>query len=342
MRQRRRALRGQFGPPPATERAGRQQTERSRQRLLRLAGVLVVLTVAALLIGGYYWNSVRLPNRAVAEVGGEVIALGDLPPYARIMVAQAALTGGAIVEPEQVAQVAIGNVLLRQTAPAQLAVTVTPDDVSREIVIRFDPGAIAAAGGEQVPTELREEGQDRYRVFLEGVRVSDEEYRAYVEGELYRRGIGAVFDALTADEQEAVLLDWIIARTSRQAQEARDRLDAGEEFAAVAADLHTLSTLGEVDGRVGWTPRGAFPDFDEAVFAAQPGDIVGPLLGTQLGSVVLRVAEGPAVNAVDPGVKVYQVLNITENWFRDQWSQLVFDYHLSDDSAQWLVDNVEQ
>ena len=341
MRQRRRAIRGRFGPLAASERAGRQEAERSRQRLLRWGIALAVLAVAAILIGGYYWNSVRLPNRAVAEVGGEVVTLGDLPSYARIMVAQAAVTGGAFVEPEQVAQVAVGNALLRQVTPGQLAVTVSPDDVSREIVARFDPEAILSNDEQAAaPTALGEAGRERYETFLEGLRVSDADYRAYVEGELYRRGAESAINALTADEQEAVLLDWIIAETSREAQEARDRLDAGEEFAAVAADLHTPTTLGEVDGRVGWTPRGAFPDLDEAMFAAQPGDIVGPLLGTQIGSVVLRIADGPAVNAVNPTAKAYQARNATENWFRQQWTQHVFDYDLSGDAAQWLVDNL--
>lgn len=342
MRQRRRAIRGQFGLSAATERAGRQAAERSRQRLIRWGVALAVLTVAALLVGGYYWNSVRLPNRPIAEVGGEVVTLGDLPPYARIMVAQAAAAGGAFVEPEQVAQVVVGNALLRQVAPAQLAVTVSPDDVSRELIVRFDPEAFLPGDDEQSspPTALAEAGRERYEAFLESVRVSDAEYRDYVEGELYRRGVEAAINALTQDEQEAVLLDWIIAETSREAQEARDRLDAGEEFAAVAADLHTPTALAEVDGRVGWTPRGAFPELDEAMFAAQPGDIVGPLLGTQLGSVVLRVVDGPALNIVEPGVKAFQVRNATENWFRQQWSQNVFDYELTEDAAEWLVDNL--
>ena len=340
MRQRRRAIRGQFGPTAATERASRQEIERSRQRLIRWGVMLAVAAVAALLIGGYYWNSVRLPNRAIAEVGEEVVRLGDLPPYARIMAAQAAATGGAFVEPEQVAQFAVGNALLRQVAPGQLAVTVSPDDVSREIVIRFDPEAVANAGGGAVPTELGQEAQETYDGFLESLRASDEEYRAYVEGELYRRGAEEAVNGLTADTQEAVLLDWIIAETSREAQEARDRLDAGEEFAAVAADLHTQTALGEEDGRVGWVPRNAFPEFDEAMFGAAPGDILGPLLGSQLGSVVLRVVEGPALNVVEPGVKAFQVRNITENWFRQQWSQNVFDYELSEDEVQWLIDNV--
>ncbi|MDE2765271.1 MAG: peptidylprolyl isomerase [Chloroflexota bacterium] len=340
MRQRRRALRGQFGPTAATDRASRQQIERSRQRLIRWGVLLAVLAVAALLIGGYYWNSVRLPNRVIAEVGGEVVRLGDLPPSARIMAAQAAAVGGAFVQPEQVAQVVVGTALLRQVAPGQLAVTVTPDDVSREMVLRFDPGAVASAGGGAVPTELGQEAQELYDGFLESVRVSDAEYRAYVEGELYRRGVTAALDALTADEQEAVLLDWIITATSREAQETRERLDAGEEFAAVAADLHTPTAFEDTDGRVGWVPRGAFPEFDETMFGAAPGDILGPLLGTQIGSVVLRVADGPAVNPIEPGVKAFQVRNATDNWFRQQWSQHVFDYEVSEDSAQWLADNL--
>ena len=67
---------------------------------------------------------------------------------------------------------------------------------------------------------------------------------------------------------------------------------------------------------------------------------IGPLLGTQIGSVVLRVVDGPAVNIVDPGVKTYQVRNTTDNWFREQWAQHVFGYELSQDAAEWLIDNL--
>lgn len=74
------------------------------------------------------------------------------------------------------------------------------------------------------------------------------------------------------------------------AQQARDRLDAGEDFAAVARALSD-GAAGLRGGDLGWFTRGQFmPDWEQHAFALDPGDVSGPF-ETDAGVHVIRRLE---------------------------------------------------
>ena len=63
-----------------------------------------------------------------------------------------------------------------------------------------------------------------------------------------------------------------------QMQEIRARIERGEDFAAVAAEVSEDPGSKEGGGDLGFFGRGAMvPEFEEAAFSASPGEIVGPI-----------------------------------------------------------------
>jgi peptidyl-prolyl cis-trans isomerase D len=74
-------------------------------------------------------------------------------------------------------------------------------------------------------------------------------------------------------------------------EEARERLAAGEDFAAVAAAYSDDPGSGSRGGDLGFFGRGRMvPAFEEAAFGAPPGELIGPV-ETQFGFHLIEVVE---------------------------------------------------
>lgn len=90
---------------------------------------------------------------------------------------------------------------------------------------------------------------------------------------------GSTGDASGRDRQQALEL----------AQRARARLDSGEDFAVVAAELSD-GAAGIRGGDLGWFTRGQFlPSWEERAFALQSGDTEGPFETTAGFHIIRRL-----------------------------------------------------
>lgn len=105
-------------------------------------------------------------------------------------------------------------------------------------------------------------------------------------------------DEFSQEEQvraRHILLQVGSERTDQQAEEQmlaiRGRLDAGEDFAALATELSDDPGSKTQGGDLGFFGRGQMIDeFEEAAFNAQPGEVVGPVK-TNFGYHLIRVEE---------------------------------------------------
>jgi len=339
MRQRRRAERGHYRPMISAGRSSPWDTERLKQRMVLWGGVGVAIVLVAILLGGYYWSSYMPPRRVVAQVADLEISLKDLLPTMRVLnppVATGGYGGGGAVQPNQVFSIAVGTEVLRRMAPAIGVAPVSDAELDQEIAQRFGPTAL---DGTEV-VALGSFGQRIYDEFLAGVDVSAEDYRAIAEGDILRDRIIERFYEIVPPENEAVLLSWIVAPTSVEAQSARDRIDDGEDFAAIAAEVSVDTAVSDENGLVGWVPRGAFPEFDELIFTASPGDVIGPL-DSSLGTILLRVEDGPAEETIAQPILDLVVRHEADTWFGQQWAVLATGLDFDTSAAQWLVDHLE-
>ena len=157
---------------------------------------------------------------------------------------------------------------------------------------------------EEEITEFFTQHQEDFRVderrSVDYLLVDPEELRSTIE--LTDGEVNAYYEdnpeAFTQDEQvkaRHILLQINPDRTPEQAeqqmQEIRQRLDAGEDFAALAAELSDDPGSKAKGGDLGFFSRGEMiPEFETAAFEAQPGDLVGPVR-TSFGYHLIEVQE---------------------------------------------------
>jgi parvulin-like peptidyl-prolyl isomerase len=133
---------------------------------------------------------------------------------------------------------------------------------------------------EQVQFELRRAAlQEAVSAELSGdAEVTDEQVQTFYDQNQDRFGPTATVRHLLVEDEAA-------------AQQALERIRGGEDFAAVARELSTDTTSAERGGDLGELSRGdTVPEFDEAVFSAPVGEVVGPVQ-SQFGYHVLEVTE---------------------------------------------------
>lgn len=124
----------------------------------------------------------------------------------------------------------------------------------------------------------REMIQDGQEVTDEDLEIAYSDYVADLSANEQRESAHILF--LTEDRSEAEAIEL--------AEAARVRLDNGESFAAVAADVSEDGGSADMGGSLGINPRGAFdPAFDEALFALEEGDVSGPVV-TEFGVHLIK------------------------------------------------------
>ena len=83
---------------------------------------------------------------------------------------------------------------------------------------------------------------------------------------------------------------------NKQAQAVLERIRNGEDFAELAAKFGSDATK-DRGGDLGWFGRGDMvPEFEQAVFALQAGELGKELVRSQFGFHIVRVDEKSAVN----------------------------------------------
>ncbi|HJW91260.1 MAG TPA: peptidylprolyl isomerase [Anaerolineales bacterium] len=128
----------------------------------------------------------------------------------------------------------------------------------------------------------RESFEKNYQEFLtnleKDVQVSEAQLRSFVEGQLYRE---KVMDAISKDlprTQEQVWARHILVEDEETAKQILARLEAGEDFTALAAELSTDTSNKDNGGDLGWFASGAMvAPFEEAAFALETGEISQPV-----------------------------------------------------------------
>ena len=334
MRQRRRAERQQAARSASQETGSRRRvSDRRAQRILYGVIAVVAIALAGLLASGWYLNSYRIPRKVVAEFEGVGIQLREVVPYS-------ALTAPAVgsLNPNAGLSALVRNAILERRS-GEIQAEVTPADVDAEIVRQFEP----PPEGEDAepPASLSEEGRDALREFLDVFSVSDAEHRAWIAGELRAEAARDYFVAQSAETAEQLYVEWIVAASSQQADDAIERVESGEEFAEVAAELHLNQGLGDEDGALGWTPRGAFPaDLERLIFADDlpQGELQGPHT-TTIGNVVFRVTDGPSEQPVSEEMRQLLGQGAFQQWLDERSAEVAYDFTQGD--GEWALRRLE-
>lgn len=102
------------------------------------------------------------------------------------------------------------------------------------------------------------------------------------------------------------------------ATDIRQRILAGEDFAALAAEYSDDPGSGANGGDLGWASRGAYvPEFDETVFSLPIGDTSEPIK-TQFGYHIIQVIERDANRPKDENTIAQEKSQAFQTWLQEQ------------------------
>lgn len=246
----------------------------------------------------------------VATVNGQPITLAQLERALSRRQSEFAAASIEALRAEVLGQL-IEQTLIEQGAAAQ-NITVSPEQVQAEI-----QAMIEQAGS-----------QESYESWLASNLYTPDEFAAELRGTLLTN---QVRDALTADlggSVRQVHARHILLSTAEDAQSALARLNAGEDFAALALALSRDETTRATGGDLGWFTQEELlvPELAQAAFSLQPGQIAGPI-GTSLGYHLVQTIE-VAERPVDEERRVFIAQARFENWLRPLLESAVIERYL--------------
>ncbi len=238
-----------------------------------------------------------------ARVNGEPITLEAFErELARFEAGQAAL-GFEAADPNavrlQVLNVMIDNELLRQQAEAE-GITVSDEAVDA----RMD-------------SIVEEFGEDYFTAWLQQNQYTPEEMREQVRLEMLVEQVIPTLEELVPNAAEHVHARHILVNTREQAEAALARLESGEAFETVAAEVNTDSSR-ELGGDLGWFPRGGLmlPEVEEAAFSLQPGETSG-IVESVWGLHIVQTLERDPAREMDIDTRQRLAQPRQQQWLED-------------------------
>ena len=275
---------------PTKRQRSRFKQHQRRQRIIYGAGILIIVAVLAVIGAGVYFGWYVSDVKPLQET---VIRVNDtefsMDYYVKALKHQVIWLGsiGLDVELTQMPGLAEGmvtgiqtNELVRQEA-IKLGITVSDEEIETEIK------------KDLIRQEVRQEAAE------EGITISDEEVEARVEEELGDKDLSSLEPYITVIKdvrrvqmlQEKLLDEYfdqqvpqsadqrhimaMFLESQVQASEVRERLEAGELFSEVAAELCLDSYCKSQEGDLGWQSRDTLSGFinssvlEDSAFSAE-------------------------------------------------------------------------
>jgi parvulin-like peptidyl-prolyl isomerase len=110
----------------------------------------------------------------------------------------------------------------------------------------------------------------------------------------------------------------ILVETEDEAKKVLERIQAGEDFAAVAKELSTDTGSKEEGGDLGWFPRGMMvTEFEDAAFALEAGQTSEPVKSS-FGYHIINVIERDPNRALDEASLESKKSSALDHWLTAQ------------------------
>jgi parvulin-like peptidyl-prolyl isomerase len=241
---------------PTKRQLSRWQQQERRRRLILGVGIAIIVTVLGVIGGGVYTQWYVGEYKPLHEVLIEVNDTQfDMDYYIKML---DYYYRASQIEPQQlttftdeVVEIIEQNELIRQEA-MKLGISVSDEEVDEEFRSHDLP--------------VSEDYRDVVRTQLLVDRLLDEYFDEQVPTYAEQRYILAMF-----------------LESERQANEVRDRIEAGEDFTTLAGELSLDDTSREKEGDFGWHPEGILPLLlensivEEYAFSAEAGVLSQPI-----------------------------------------------------------------
>lgn len=210
----------------------RWQRQKRRQRIILTAGISIIVAVVGIVSAGLYYQwyvpEVKPLKETVIEVNGTEFRMDYYIEALKFQLGEYYYLVEYYLDPvlESIKQ----NELIRQGALA-LGFSVSDDEIRQEIEVRQEIEERDYPDNQAV--------RDIVRAQLLITKLIEEYFEPQVP---------------TSTEQRHILAMFLESQS--QANEVRDRLEAGEDFTELAGELSLDNLTKEENGDLGWRPRG--------------------------------------------------------------------------------------
>ncbi len=317
--------------PLTRKQASRREKELRARRLLILGTVGVAVLVVGVLAWGLVDQYVLEPRRPVATVNGEPITVREYQALYRFQYwtysnyilrlranaqqlteseEDTSQTLAAVEQqiqqvqseiaqlPSMVLEQLIEDRLVRQAATRK-GITVSDAEIDAKLCQEFGFPA-KDAGASETDSDFETVYAEWISAVTEQAHVSEADVRKFLAGDLYRFKIEDMIMADVPTRAEQVHARHILVDTEDEAQQALARLEAGEPFDKVAADVSVDAYSAKAGGDLGWFPRGVMvPEFEEAAFSTPPGEI-SDIVTSDYGYHIILVEEYDPDRELEP------------------------------------------
>lgn len=244
-------------------------------------------------------TTTTLSGDVVASVNGEMITQEEFDrAFVRI-------AGNSTAADNSALAVQVLNALIEQEVIAQAAaamdISVSEADIDTEI------------------SSLKQGlGDTSWEAWLSSNQYTEAELREALENSIITNRVRDSVIAELGEAVEHVHARHILVATEAEAQSVLDRLSAGEDFSALAAELSLDVTTREFGGDLGWFIREELLDVTlaDTAFAIGEGEITGPVV-TRLGYHILQTIEKEE-RTIEPERMPLLVENVFNRWLEEQ------------------------
>ncbi len=192
---------------------------------------------------------------------------------------------------------ATGSPTEAATATPDVAVTATSEPTATQIPPTATP--YTREGFESLYKSMMTNINDQFD-------YSDADFREYVRALLLNQ---KVFDQVTKDvtrEQDMVWARHILVETEEEANAVLERINAGEDFGVIAAEVSIDTSNSVSGGDLGWFTQGQMVEaFDEAAFSMEIGKLSEPI-ETEFGFHIIQVLGHEVRELSDEQLETYK------------------------------------
>jgi parvulin-like peptidyl-prolyl isomerase len=258
-------------------------------------------------------------NSVAATVDGEDITVGDVEALIN--------ADGATVTKEQFAQFLAFQIqwnVITRIAEDEYGITFTEEEVAAEADRIYD--TVAAEGQTREDFVASRGVTEQFLQNIARQGLIDVEIRRILKEDAAEPTQGEIDDARETAALAAtnVCASHILVATAAEADAVFARLDAGEEFADLAAELSTDTGSGANGGALGCSAPTAYVEpFAAAVMRATVGEVLDEAVETEFGYHVILVTEReeadeatlPTDEELIDGIKEQSIQPVLEEWF---------------------------
>lgn len=175
------------------------------------------------------------------------------------------------------------------------------------------------------PTVVTEEGFKQLLAqqleLWRSINFTEADYRKLVEAELYDERLRELFNRDVPTREDHIMGAWMAFETEEGAKAVLDRLNSGEPFDKLAAEVRARTIVSATTGELPWTPV-----VD-----------VAPRFGDEVQQAVSSTAAGQHTNVIAGSGNLWYIFNITGHEERDLDPQTLRQRQI-DHFQQWLDD----